>query len=220
MPSFQSALFKIKSVLKSVDKEYLSGLEDHIAVVKNNFLPSSDYQNMHLQTILESISQRRVLFLRYYANHNQSESERMVEAVGIFFSAGYWHLIGYCQLRQDYRDFRLDRILHLNLTKDQVGQKHPSLKTYLERIAKDEKELTLVIIRIDQSYIRHLGDQKYYMGYVSEKKIKTEVEMTFLCSSIEGFARWYMMFGDKCKIITPISLQERVKELALSICEL
>jgi len=40
------------------------------------------------------------------------------------------------------------------------------------------------------------------------------MEMTFLCYSIEGFARWYMMFGDSAEILEPVVLKERIKELA------
>ena len=43
--------------------------------------------------------------------------------------------------------------------------------------------------------------------------------MTFLTVSLEGFARWFMMFGDQAEIISPDSLKERVGALASDIAQ-
>jgi predicted DNA-binding transcriptional regulator YafY len=43
--------------------------------------------------------------------------------------------------------------------------------------------------------------------------------MTFLTTSLEGFARWYMMFGDHAEIIEPVKLRGRVKEIAKKLIQ-
>ncbi|HXU26609.1 MAG TPA: WYL domain-containing protein, partial [Bacteroidia bacterium] len=60
-------------------------------------------------------------------------------------------------------------------------------------------------------------DQKFYNGFVSQKILKDKIEMTFLTSSIEGFARWYMMFGDRAEIISPNEVKARVKQITAVI---
>ena len=77
----------------------------------------------------------------------------------------------------------------------------------------------MVIIRVDKSIYCHLEYQKYYSGFVSEKTIGNQIEMTFLTTSIEGFARWFMMFGDSAEIISPDSLKEKVGAIAASIAQ-
>jgi predicted DNA-binding transcriptional regulator YafY len=39
------------------------------------------------------------------------------------------------------------------------------------------------------------------------------IEMTFLTSFLEGFARWWMMYGDMAEVISPDSLKERIRDL-------
>ena len=40
------------------------------------------------------------------------------------------------------------------------------------------------------------------------------MEMTFMTSSVdEGFARWYLMFGDYAKVIEPESLKTRLRDI-------
>ena len=60
--------------------------------------------------------------------------------------------------------------------------------------------------------LKYLGDQKFYNGFVSQKDLGNLVEMTFLTQSLQGFARWYMLFGECAEIVTPKKLIETVKQ--------
>lgn len=68
-------------------------------------------------------------------------------------------------------------------------------------------------MRIDKAIHQYIDLQKYYNGFISEKLMGDTIEMTFLTISLEGFARWFMMFGDQAVIIQPESLVSRIKEL-------
>jgi predicted DNA-binding transcriptional regulator YafY len=209
---FKAAMYKIKSVLKSGEKEFLEDLEERIQVVGN---PKPDVvkpQEDVLQAILKSITEKRVINISYFARYNEQATERNVEPIGICFSANRWHLIAYCQLRNDYRDFRLDRISELSQTKQffKLGQ-HPSLKDYLQEIAQSRELITIKIL-VEKWVVKHLLEQKYLYGFVNEEERGEQVEMTFLSSSIEIFARWLMIFGESTEIITPHTLQEKLNE--------
>lgn len=216
--NYRSAMYKIRSVLKSTEKDLLENIDTHIEVLqgrrKNRINPELDL----IQPILSSIGEKKIVALKYFSHYSQQRTERLVEPVGVFYLDGYWHLIAYCRLRNDYRDFRLDRVEGIRRTDETFDQKHPLLKEHLQCMYKD-MELQEVIIRVHKKAVPYLGDQKYYSGYVSEKPIGDEVEMVFLTHSIEGFARWYLMFGDTASIIKPDELAEKVKNIALKTVE-
>ncbi len=211
--SYRSAMYKIKAVLKSTEKDYLEDMEGHIEVMENRYLPKDKNESSHLQQILKSISGKQVLNMRYFSNHTQENTERDVEPVGIFYSGNYWYMVAYCRLRKDYRHFRADRISGMNHTGKNFDQQHPSLKSFLKQVSK-EKELHTVVMHVPRDTLKYFGDQKYYNGFVSQKELKERVEMTFLTSSLEGFARWYLMFGDMAEIKSPENLKARVREIA------
>ncbi|MCE3229290.1 MAG: YafY family transcriptional regulator [Bacteroidetes bacterium] len=213
--NYKSALYKIKAVLRSTEKDYLETISDNIEVLKSNVVPRSNSE-ANLQIILNSISEKNVLSLDYFANHTQENTTRLVEPVGIFYMSGNWYLIAYCRLRNDYRNFRVDRIKKISVTITKFDKTHPSLKDFLNKITKEEA-VTKVIIETGKENLRYFGDQKYYNGFVSQQIKGNVVEMTFLTSSIEGFARWYLMFGDQIKIVTPPELSKRVKEILTGI---
>lgn len=208
---YKSAMYKVRAILKTAEKDMLESMDDRIEVVKGVHIPEMANTD-HIQTILHSISQKMVLSLNYFAQHSQEHTRRYVEPIGVFFMSGFWHLIGYCRLRKAYRDFRVDRIKNLEVTDEHYTDGHPSLKDYIAQKAT-EKELDAVVILVDKSIHQHLEHQKYYSGFISEKPVDDMIEMTFLTSSLEGFARWYMMYGENAGIVSPDSLRDRVREL-------
>jgi predicted DNA-binding transcriptional regulator YafY len=104
---YSSALNKIKSVLKSSQKENLEFLDNNIRMQ----LPSCFANNFEYLSLLQNvISQKKIIELDY-KNKNEVVSKRDVEPIGLVFYAFSWHLVAWCHLRQEYRDFKLVRIL-------------------------------------------------------------------------------------------------------------
>ncbi|HWB28449.1 MAG TPA: YafY family protein [Chitinophagaceae bacterium] len=214
---YKSAMYKVRAVLRSSEKDLLENIDEHIEVLKSRAQQNTKQTVSPLQTILKSISSKNVLFIKYAALNAPTATDRHIEPVGVFYMSNYWYLIAFCRLRGDYRNFRTDRMLQITITDEKFEKEHPSLKSYLERVATQETELHKVIMQVDKEVMRYFGEQKYYNGYVSESDLGNRVEMTFLSSSIEGFARWYLMFGDRADIIQPNALKERIKCIAANI---
>ena len=215
--NYKSAMYKIKAILKTAEKNLLEDIDSNIEVLRSHARLAVDNKN-HIQTLLNSIAQKKILAIDYFASHSQEHTKRNIEPIGIFYKDNYWHLIAFCLLRDAYRDFRVDRINKILVTENTFNSKHPTLKAYIAATAK-EQELDMVVIRVEKSIYSHLDYQKYYSGFVSEKTVGNQIEMTFLTASLEGFARWVMMFGDSAEIIMPDSLKERVGAIASSIAQ-
>jgi predicted DNA-binding transcriptional regulator YafY len=58
-------------------------------------------------------SQRRIRMC--YANERGEETERTIRPLGVFFWGKTWTLAGWCELRVDFRNFRLDRVSEATL---------------------------------------------------------------------------------------------------------
>lgn len=216
--NYKSAMYKIRSVLGDAEKRFLENIDDHIQVLKNPYLPEQNKPSDQLQVFLTSIAEKKVLNIIYLAGYDQKISERNIEPIGIFYLADHWHLVAWCQLRNDYRDFRVDRISKVETTKKLYSKQHPTLKKYLQKKSR-ENELFKVVIIVKKEIIKYFGDQKYYSGFVAEKDLGNKMEMTFLTSSLEGFARCFIMFGDNAEIIEPPALKTMIKKLATSIAK-
>jgi predicted DNA-binding transcriptional regulator YafY len=89
----------------------------------------------------EALIARRKLELSY-ANADGAASTRTVRPLGIFFWGRTWTLAAWCELRQDFRNFRLDRIaasMMLDETfEDEAGK---ALRDMLARYGPDAVSL-------------------------------------------------------------------------------
>jgi predicted DNA-binding transcriptional regulator YafY len=69
----------------------------------------------HLTALRAAISDREKVDL-VYAGADATRTERTVHPLGLFFWGSTWSATAWCELRQDFRNFRLDRIEQLRPT--------------------------------------------------------------------------------------------------------
>jgi predicted DNA-binding transcriptional regulator YafY len=214
--NYRSAMYKVRAVLRSAEKDMLENIEAFIEVMPQYGSGRNTAPDNVIETIIKGIGEKKQLRIHYKAATTQQATVRDLEPVGIFHLQGYWHMIAWCHMRNDYREFRADRVSRITLTDNGFTKAHPGLKEYLEK-AYRKYELHEIVIQVHQSKAIYVGRQKYAMGFVSETEKGDYVEMTFLCPSVEGFARWYLMLADHSRIISPASMKDMVKRVLADI---
>jgi len=129
-------LNKVTAVLRGSEKDKAEQLQDQIKM----FIPetyrgvSTDNNYEYLSTLQNAISGQTILEL-HYQNNNEEVSKRDIEAVGLIFYAYNWHLIAWCHIRNDYRDFRVSRILKIRNTNDPFRKKdHINVNDYMKAL--------------------------------------------------------------------------------------
>ncbi|MDX6191562.1 YafY family protein [Flavobacterium sp. Fl-318] len=209
---YASAMYKLKSVLRSTDKDWLSNIESKILMQTAQPLFNDNSPNT-LAPLFESIAEKKQILLSYKTVESEEASDRNIEPVGIFHENNNWYFLGYCHLRKDYRQFRTDRIQGIKKTELKFTIEHGPLETYLTK-KEHSNTTTKVRILVSKKVVGHLRHEQKYHGYVSEKEVDGQIEMTFMSRDIKnGFARWFLMFGDYAKILEPELLKTTLLEL-------
>ena len=211
--NFKSAMFKIKSVLNSGDKDYLDNLDTFINV--SYYIPkvSADFPNNFISDIQNAIASKNIISIEYMSASKNEITTRNIEPVGICFYGSKWHLIGFCTLRNDYRDFRVDRIKSLINTGNYfLKQKKKSINEYFKLLA-DKVQLEKVVVKFNDKIIKKLEQQRYYFGFVEEIKSGNYTVMTFLVTPLEYIAGWLLSHGDNVEIIHPAELRDIVNKM-------
>lgn len=214
--SYKSAMYKVRAVLRSTEKDMLENIEEHIEVIRKVLPHNNSSVNNTLQNLLKSISEKKVLNIHYAAFNSGEVTKRDIEPIGIFYSNGYWHTIAFCRMRNDYRDFRTDRILRIAATDKIFDKEHPSLKAYLEQM-NEKQEMQTIVINVSAYAAKFISVQKYYYGFLKEEKINDCVQMTFLAPVDGAFERWFITFADYAEVVSPDTLKIKLKELVCRI---
>ena len=213
----ESAMFKIKSVLRGSQKDWISAIESQVDIRPAQELFNKEIPNA-LEILFESIAEKKQVKLNYLGIQADKPIDRVIEPVGLFQENNFWYVMGYCHLREDYRQFRTDRMKAIYRTGENFTREHGSLDDHRPGVRESKK--TRVRILVDKNIARYLGSGRKYQGFVSQKNEGDQVEMTFMSSDLDNnFARWYLMFADYAKILEPEYLKDRVKVLLENMAE-
>ena len=108
--NYSTALDKVKNVLRHQQKEKIEVLNENIRMQVPECFNIGDYE--YLSIIQNAVAAKSVIQIEY-KNNKEEVSKRRVEPIGLIFYALSWHLIAYCQMRRDYRDFKISRIIRM-----------------------------------------------------------------------------------------------------------
>lgn len=212
--NYKSGMDKIKSVLRYVEKDYISDIESNIKVLSRennvNNLPKAI-----TQCILQSISEKKIMHI-VYQNSESISSERDIEPIGCFYSEKNWYLIAFCRLKNEYRSFRIDRIVNFSLQSESFSQSHLSLPEFMDK-HKLDVHCFETIIRVKTSDMKIIESHKFYHGWIKDNVSEENTDIHFRIFNLEHFARWYISFADITTIIQPEILKDEVKKLLNNI---
>lgn len=210
---YQTAMEKLRSVLKYSDKDLILNIEKQIDVYNYHAQTENSIKNI-IPIILESIAEKTQLTMEY-KTVDEKVSNRTIEAVGIFFEFNYWYIMAFCTLRKDFRQFRVDRILQLSKTQNLFLQEYGQINDYRK---KSNGETVKVKLLVEKKIITHLANSKKYYGLIEEIDTENGVEMTFETEWIkDGFPRWVITFADYAEILEPEYLKDSLKKIVADI---
>jgi len=205
----ESALMKIRSVLPRERQDDLDRLERSTVVLERESSAAPRLASEALIPIQRALAERRVLALDYLGGARRELTRRQVEPLGLIYYADNWHLIAYCRLRGDMRDFRSDRIRSLRLLNEVFsGHADFSLERYLQT-AMDEENFDTVVIRF-KSEVMEPVRRDWSARLMEEKADGDEMVVTMQVYALDSFARWVLSFGTKAKVVSPEPLKSLV----------
>lgn len=110
--NFSDAIAKIKAVLRYSNKDNANLLSERVAFIKN--LKSETTSNL-VSKIQLTITHFEVIQIKYHSINKEDTTNRTLEPLALYHTQENWILIAWCRMRDDYREFRLDRILEFKM---------------------------------------------------------------------------------------------------------
>ena len=111
--SATSALTKIQAILPESLHERLNHQPEWVIVPK---FTNAD-NDLYSEQISQAIKDQNYVELDYQDEQGQS-SQRTIWPLGLIYWGKTWTIVAWCNLRNDYRLFRIDRIQQLNILTD------------------------------------------------------------------------------------------------------
>ncbi|MDF0603400.1 YafY family protein [Psychromarinibacter sp. C21-152] len=130
----EEALVKIAAVLPEAERARAEAVKIH--AIDTTGL---DEATRALIDRLEAATDARERMDLAYRDAEGAETRRMVRPLGLGFWGKVWTLLAWCELRQDFRMFRLDRIAAAEAQGTFRPEKGRTLADYLARVSEEER---------------------------------------------------------------------------------
>jgi len=208
-----AGLDKLRAVLPTDRQDHVERLARQTVVYGRAFgaVPDSGQQPW-LLAVQKSVVNRRVLELRY-AGREREETTREVEPLGVVYSGGAWYLIAWCRLRQDFRQFRIDRIKDLSVSSERFEHRPDfSLREHLEKESEGEETIRARIWIADP--MQGKARMESYATLIEENERDGGREFSLYTFSLEWLAWWLFTFGPAAEALEPPELRERIAGIA------
>ena len=199
------ALDKIRAVLPKATRAQAEALQAMIgfyAITR----PPLNLDDPKFAQLLSAIEKRRVVRLHYHAQHSNEVTQRNVEPLHLVFLDNAWILGAYCRMRQDQRNFRLDRIDSLTMLRETFAPRPRS------RGSLDRGDLH-VIVRFDDDIVRWVREDQHFTFHAEEQDAQG-VRMHYQVREFQQIRRWLLGWGAQAEVISPPALRAEILHIA------
>lgn len=171
----------------------------------------------HLETLRAAVWAGRQLDILYPRSDGSGLQERRVEPHGLVCKADTWYLVAYCQMRRDFRTFRVGRIEDVTVREETV-QPRPGfdLQTYWEESRQRFEEISLpfkLTLRIKSSALRRLQGATVLDRQDSADWVVARLDLESLPAAISRA----LSLGADAEVLDPPEAREAVAGAAREI---
>lgn len=172
--------------------------------------------NERFELLRDAVVQNRCVKIFYVAAYGGG-SERVVCPLKLFYKAKAWYLKAYCRQKEDFRLFKLDRILRWALLEEHFApMEYPCIQDASIRDSEGEA-CAGITLRFPQRLAYRVYDE------FDASQIRTEPDgsltVTAHMSEDDWLIGYLLSFGAQVDIIAPVRLKEIVAAAAKEIYE-
>lgn len=215
-------LAALQSLAITGDKTYESGLLEKLSAIFSAPAESwfeVDFSRWGNETrdrqwfeLLKTAILKHRFVKLHYVGTNSSFTERKVQPVKLIYKSRAWYLNAYCIKRQDYRLFRLSRILDCELLDEGMELVPPPQ----DRDASSQKYTKFVLLFSKETAYRVYDE--FGPEFVEQQK-NGDLLVTVWMPEDEWVIGFLLSFDIQVEVIEPIYLKEILAERAKKIYE-
>jgi predicted DNA-binding transcriptional regulator YafY len=207
--SMDSALAKIRAVLPPDHQDHIMRLERRMSV------PNEPRRNgpATLFLIQKALADRTVLRIAYRGSGAADALRREIEPLGLTYYGDRWHLIAWCRLRKDYRDFRTDRIAAISASPEQFKPHEEFSLIDFNGRWQDLPATLRGSIRADPVAAERIRKEAPFK-IIQDVRNQDGVTFTIEVGNWNWYIGWLLSFGDRIVIIDPAELRTLVCQAA------
>jgi predicted DNA-binding transcriptional regulator YafY len=214
--SVVTALEKLRPLLPEDAREPVTVIRDHVRWDVPDALPTGSHAG-NLQTLIESMQEHKRTRIVYVSG--EETTERVISPYGFVYGNGAWYVVGFCDLRDDVRRFRVERIEQADLTNESYQLPDDiDLDQYAGERWAQGLEIRLrdtapaVVIRATPIILAEI-DKHWFHRYATRSPLPDtdDQQVTLHDYDEDAVVRLVRSWGPDVEVISPKSLREQLR---------
>ncbi|MBE5756449.1 MAG: WYL domain-containing protein [Clostridiales bacterium] len=177
----------------------------HLIIDSTSWGDTSEHKDK--LTMIENGIENNLILEIDYLDRNGERSKRLIEPHNIVLKQGLWYVFAYCNLRNEFRLFKIGRIEKINTLKDTfVKRPIPDVLPFENWYATDNAELVEFIV--DEKIV---ADVEEWLGVNNVKKGE-KITAKAVLPIDDILIGKILSFGDGLKVVSPKKLKKDIKK--------
>lgn len=170
-----------------------------------------------LEPVRGAVWAERQLRLLYRGADEGDTAWRLVDPLGLVCKDGIWYLVAYCYRREDFRTFRLSRILQLETLEEPVTPRPDfDLKRYWEEARRHFEAMTMplsVMLRISPDILERMEGAFTILGEEEDGSAVAQIDL----DSVDVAVSYVLSLGPDVTVLDPAEVRDGVARTAHAI---
>ena len=171
-----------------------------------------------LKELEKGIADRYSVKILYQKSGEKQLDDRLIDPYRILYWNNKWYVIGFCQLRNGIRSFRVDRIESLTLTENKFIRPedfsaHDFFTKNLLPTMEGKEGIVSLVIEGDKNVLADIC-QHWFLGHYLQEWTSNQAVFLLETDVIHTYVPYLLLpYNKSIKVIEPISLKKRLVEV-------
>ncbi|GAF23179.1 transcriptional regulator, DeoR family [Bacillus sp. JCM 19047] len=199
-------------------KQQITANQQSITLEVINQLGSLSVIDTSLKELEQAVSNCYSVKIQYRKSGVKQVDDRLVDPYRIIYWNNKWYMIGFCHLRQDIRNFRVNRIEGLLLTENKFNQpEHFSAREYfmnslLPNLEEQDGVISLVVSG-EKGLLTDLC-QHWFLGHYLKEQTSNQAVFLLEEEVILTYVPYLLLpYNKSIRVIEPVSLKKKLIEV-------
>ena len=162
----------------------------------------------------EAIENNNCICIEYISKG--SRKERIIHPYKLVFKQSYWYLYGFCECKNEFRLFKINRIVSYKILnknfKNKLIEKIDFNCDFCVNLFQDENINNLYSVKLEYDISNEFAlTNKIDAKFFNRKSNEEKGHIMFLVGDLNYIVDLVISMQDKVKVISPLELKEKVK---------
>jgi proteasome accessory factor B len=208
----QELIHKLLDNTTNLNREFIKHFTGLVTINTNDYI--SDEVNPEIEDRLQTaIRNKTKVRIIYHSFVGDEDTIRIIHPYELLINDGALNVVGYCELRNDIRDFRVSRIKAITPLEDSftVPEDYFLKKERKKFIHLSGNVTEQIIISFEGKTAKYI---KEYESDLADEIVETDNGIHFIRNTAvtEELIRFILQFGSGARVLNPPHLKDKIKQ--------